>query len=207
MRTGRFSLVAPTAAVVLGAALAVSGCGSGTEPTPSPLVLARLPLGVWSVIQPFGEWNANWNAYHLAVDLVAPAGTPVMAADAGRVLLAEAGVTGYGALVLVRHVLPAGTVTTLYGHLSGRRGLAVATGDSVVAGQGLGTTADDDEDGGGWRPHLHFGVRRGAPSLADDTCGFWPYVGYTRTCPGWSHERFRAQWLDPEDMLPLTFVD
>ena len=187
------------------AALASTGCGGGTEPN-TAVPLERMPLDSWTVIQPFGVWNPNWNGYHLAVDAVAPAGTPVMASSAGQVLLAESGVTGYGALVLIVHELPEGTVTTLYGHLSSRRGLAVATGDDVAAGQLLGTTADDDEDGGAWGPHLHFGVRRGAPGLDAETCGIWPYVGYTRTCAGWSHDRFRDQWLDPHDVLPITFV-
>ena len=191
-------------AIALGSTPAATACSSGTEPDPAPIALARAPLDSWTVIQPFGAWNQNWNGYHLAVDAVAPAGTPVMAPDAGRVLLAESGVTGYGALVLVMHLLPGGRVTTLHGHLSTRRGLAVTTGDSVIAGQLLGTAADDDEDGGPWGPHLHFGVRRGSPGLEEETCGVWPYVGYTRTCSGWSHERFRSQWIDPHDVLPLT---
>ena len=196
----------PTVALAVISSLAAAACRSGTEPDWASIDLARAPLDAWSVIQPFGAWNPNWNGYHLAVDAVAPGATPVMAADAGRVLLAEAGVSGYGALVLVVHELPEGTVTTLYGHLSGRRGLAVATGDTVSAGQLIGTTADDDEDGGPWAPHLHFGVRRGAAELGDETCGVWPYVGYTRTCSGWSHERFRSQWMDPQDVLPLPVV-
>lgn len=183
-----------------------AGCDSGTGPDTEPLQLSRIPLDAWTVIQPFGAWNANWGGYHLAVDAVAPAGTPVYAAEAGRVLLADPVVTGYGALVLVMHRLPAGSVTTLYGHLSARRGLAVATGDSVVAGQLLGTAADNDEDGGPWGPHLHFGVRRGTTGLDAETCGAWPYVGYTRTCAGWSHERFLSQWRDPHDVLPFTFL-
>jgi murein DD-endopeptidase MepM/ murein hydrolase activator NlpD len=188
------------------AALAIVGCRGGTEPD-ADVTLERLPLDSWAIIQPFGAWNPNWSGYHLAVDALAPAGTPVMAADAGQVLLAESGVTGYGALVLIVHELPAGSVTTLYGHLSGRRGLAVTTGDRVTAGQLIGTSADDDEDGGPWGPHLHFGVRRGAAGLGDAACGIWPYVGYSRTCAGWSHERFRDQWLDPHDVLPITFVE
>ena len=188
------------------AALAIAGCGGGTDPG-ADVALERLPLDSWVVIQPFGAWNSNWSAYHLAVDAVAPAGTQVMAADAGEGLLAESGVTGYGALVLIAHDLPGGTVTTVYGHLSGRRGLGVATGEIVSAGQQIGTIADDDEDGGAWGPHLHFGVRRGAPGLGEAACGVWPYVGYSRTCAGWSHERFRDQWMDPNDVLPIAAID
>ena len=194
-------------AIALAYSLATAACSSDSGTDPAPIALARLPLDSWAVIQPFGAWNDRWSGYHLAVDAVAPGGTSVKAADAGRVLLAETGVSGYGALVLIMHELPGGRVTTLHGHLSARRGLAVATGDSVVAGQLLGTAADDDEDGGPWGPHLHFGVRRGAPGLGEETCGVWPYVGYTRTCSGWSHERFRSQWIDPHDVLPITFVE
>ena len=185
------------------AALALASCENGTEPK-DPIRLDHIPVDSWTVIQPFGAWNANWNGYHLAVDAVAPAGSSVRAAHAGRVMLAEAGVTGYGAIVLVAHELPGGSVTTLYGHLSTRQGLAVTTGDTVIAGQLLGVAAENDEDGGPWGPHLHFGVRRGTPALDAETCGVWPYVGYTRTCAGWSHERFRDQWLDPHTVLPFA---
>ncbi len=187
-------------------AVAAAGCNNGTEPSP-PVSLASLPLDSWATIQPFGAWNPNFGGYHLAVDAVAPAGTIVRAADDGQVLFAEPGVTGYGALVLIIHDLPGGPVTTLYGHLSTRQGLAVATGDQVVAGQPIGVTAEDDEDGGAWGPHLHFGVRRGAAGIDAERCGVWPYVGYTRSCEGWTHERFRDQWLDPHDVLPIFIAE
>jgi len=68
-------------------------------------------------------------------------------------------------------------------------------------GQVIAYIAEDDEDGGAWAPHLHFGVRRGAYSIDEEICGAWLYVGYTRECLGVSHEEHRDYWLDPGDFI------
>jgi murein DD-endopeptidase MepM/ murein hydrolase activator NlpD len=183
------------------ALVAAAACGG--DPPSAPRAFERAPLDKWVVLQPFGVQNDHWHGYHLATDLVAEAGTPVYAAAAGRVLFADTGVTGYGGIVLIRHSGPGTPVTSLYGHLSARRGLRVSVRESVVAGQEVGSVADDDENGGPWVPHLHFGVHRGSPSVDDDSvCGLWPYIGYTRSCSGWTHEQVRALWYDPATLVP-----
>jgi len=175
----------------------LAACADGaTEPSARDIRIAS-PLPDYAVLQGF-VWNAGRQGYHLANDLVALAGDTVYAAADGRVFFAETGVEGYGGIVLVEHRPADGErFVTLYGHLSARRGLLVAVGDSVIEGEALATAADDDEDGGQWEPHLHFGVRPGAANLDAEVCGLWLYVGYSRTCAGWSHERFRDQWVDP----------
>lgn len=179
-----------------------SACG-GDDPAGPAAHDIRIapPVSEYTVLQGF-VWNAGRQGYHLANDLVAFAGDTIYAAADGRVFLAETGVEGYGGIVLVEH-RPAGgdRFVTLYGHLSARRGLLVAVGDSVAEGEAIATAADDDEDGGLWAPHLHFGVRPGAADLDTEVCGLWLYVGYSRTCSGWSHERFRDQWLDPSTVV------
>jgi murein DD-endopeptidase MepM/ murein hydrolase activator NlpD len=190
-------------AAVVAIAAAVTGAACGGDPTGAPRAFERAPLEEWVVLQPFGVHNRNWNGYHLATDLLADAGTPVYAAGGGRVLFAATGVTGYGGIVLIRHSGPGPLVTSLYGHLSARRGLRVSAGEIVAAGLVVGTVADDDETGGPWVPHLHFGVHRGSPSVDDDSvCGLWPYIGYTRSCSGWTHEQVRALWYDPATLVP-----
>ena len=181
--------------------LALAACGDSASGPSAPDIELASPVAGYLVLQGF-VWNEQRQGYHLANDLVAAAGDPIYAAGDGRVFFAETEITGYGGLVLVEH-RPAGSdpFVTLYGHLSARRGLLVTAGDTVHTGAPLGTAADDDEDGGLWGPHLHFGVRPGRSDLVSEICGVWLYVGYTRTCAGWSHERFRDTWLDPSTVV------
>lgn len=88
---------------------------------------------------------------HTGVDLVAPAGTPIFATGAGRVL--RSGLAGgYGNMVEVQH---ADGLVTRYAHM---QSLAVVAGDPVTAGTVVGTLGSTGESTG---PHLHYEVRRG----------------------------------------------
>ncbi|WP_225768850.1 M23 family metallopeptidase [Inquilinus sp. Marseille-Q2685] len=88
---------------------------------------------------------------HTGVDLVAPAGTPIFATGAGRVLRSgPAG--GYGNMVEVQH---ADGLVTRYAHM---QSLAVGVGDPVAVGTVVGTLGSTGESTG---PHLHYEVRRG----------------------------------------------
>lgn len=89
-----------------------------------------------------------------------PAGTPVKAAANGEVALISDELGGIGTIVLIRH--PDNMMTT-YSTLSG---VTVKKGDSVAAGQTIGTVAPRD------KPELQFDVFRGTESV-DPT----PYVG------------------------------
>ncbi len=86
------------------------------------------------------------------VDLGAPIGTPVIAAAAGRVVLARSGGynAGYGSYVVIEHD---GGVQTLYAHLSK---VSVETGDLVYRSQKVGNVGSTGRSTG---PHLHFEVR------------------------------------------------
>ena len=65
----------------------------------------------------------------------------------------------WGNLVVVEHHLPdGGYATTVYGHLDTER--LVKVGDIVRAGQQLGTIGGTRVNGG-YKPHLHLGVRAG----------------------------------------------
>ncbi len=86
---------------------------------------------------------------HEGIDLAAPRGTPVRAAEAGRVI--HAGPLGaYGKLVVVDH---GGRFATVYAH---NRRLLVRKGDRVEKGQPL---AEVGSTGNATGPHLHFEVR------------------------------------------------
>jgi len=88
---------------------------------------------------------------HKGIDFAAPVGTPVKAAGSGRVVFR--GIKGgYGNVVILAH---AGSVTTLYGHMSRFvRGLHV--GDKVKQGEVIGYVGMTGLATG---PHLHYEYR------------------------------------------------
>ncbi|WP_432770654.1 MAG: M23 family metallopeptidase [Sphingopyxis sp.] len=95
---------------------------------------------------------------HRAIDIPAPAGTPVLAAIDGRIERLFASDRGGRTLYLRSSD---GTLMLYYAHLQGyRRGLA--EGDVVERGQVIATVgASGNADPAG--PHLHFQVLRTAP--------------------------------------------
>ena len=183
--------------------IALVGCDPSSEPGDEPPSQLRFPLDNWLIIQEFGVWNENFQGFHLAEDLDASPGTAVYAVADGIVGggFSGSGVSGYGAVMMIQHEIGGETVTALYGHLSTRRGLQVEDGERVRAGQVIGFIAADDEDGGSWGPHLHFGIRKGPYDINARVCGMWLYVGYTRQCSAVSHEEHRDRWHDPTDFL------
>ncbi len=91
-------------------------------------------------------------AGHDGVNIAAPKGTPVIAANNGVVAHAGNQVRGFGNLVLVRHE---GGIKTVYAHLDEIR---VKVGDKVHAGQKIGTVG---KTGNVKEPQLHFEIRKG----------------------------------------------
>ncbi|NEO84179.1 MAG: M23 family metallopeptidase [Spirulina sp. SIO3F2] len=93
--------------------------------------------------------------FHNGLDLLAPVGTSVQAAAPG--IVAFTGLEGdYGYLVVINH---AAGRQTRYAHLGA---IAVNMGDSVEAGQRLGTVGTSGRPDLA-TPHLHFEVRQQAP--------------------------------------------
>ncbi len=67
---------------------------------------------------------------------------------------------GWGNVVAIEHHLPDGSyVTSIYGHLGNAR--RVAVGDIVHAGEMIGAVGQHRVENGGFKPHLHFGIRAG----------------------------------------------
>jgi murein DD-endopeptidase MepM/ murein hydrolase activator NlpD len=100
---------------------------------------------------PFGP---RWGRLHAGIDLAAPEGTPIRAAESGRVVLA--GWTGgYGNYTCIAH---GGAFSTCYAHQS-RYGTSV--GANVSKGQVIGYVGNTGNSTGA---HLHFETRvNGSP--------------------------------------------
>jgi murein DD-endopeptidase MepM/ murein hydrolase activator NlpD len=103
------------------------------------------------VVSPFGM---RWGRLHAGIDIAVPAGTPIRAADSGRVVLL--GWTGgYGNYTCIQHTA---TLSTCYGHQSG---YATSSGASVSQGQVIGYVGCTGHCFG---DHLHFETRiNGSP--------------------------------------------
>lgn len=106
----------------------------------------------WSNPLPIATWMRGFYAGHTGIDLAAPTGTPIRAANGGRVIFAGWSNWGYGNAVVIEH----GPVTsTLYGHMSS---VGVGCGQFVNAGDVIGFVGSTGNSSG---PHLHFEIRNG----------------------------------------------
>jgi lipoprotein NlpD len=125
------------------------------DPAAHGSALAWPTLGV--LISGFGERDRD---RHDGIDLAAPEGTPVRAAEQGTVLFAGEQ-RGYGKLVLLAH---GGDLVTVYAHNAKN---LVKKGERVSRGEQIARVG---HTGNATGPHLHFEVRVGA--RARDPLGF-----------------------------------
>jgi len=101
----------------------------------------------------------NGRRIHEGLDLLAPIGTPVLAARSGRVVLSRTiydknKKTGSGNYIIIWHP---GNVTTIYAHLSA---VYVKGNDLVRQGQLIGAVGKTgNANFSDIMPHLHFEVR------------------------------------------------
>ena len=117
-----------------------------TAKTPTP----NAPVDRWSWPADGKVSRAYSTERHKGIDLVGERGSPVMATAAGVVVYAGTGVTGYGALLIVKHN---DTYLSAYGH---NDALLAAEGQQVKGGQviaRMGSTSSDSVK-------LHFEIRR-----------------------------------------------
>ncbi|MCW3004268.1 MAG: peptidoglycan DD-metalloendopeptidase family protein [Conexibacter sp.] len=123
--------------------------GGGLPPGPIKGGSGRF---IWPVngqlTSPFCESRA-WESCHPGIDIAVPTGTPIRAADGGRVAIAG-WVGGYGNYTCIQHTA---SLSTCYGHQSV---LKVSVGASVTKGQVIGLSGSTGHSTG---PHLHFEVR------------------------------------------------
>jgi murein DD-endopeptidase MepM/ murein hydrolase activator NlpD len=96
-----------------------------------------------------GRVTQKYWARHLGLDIGAPKGSPVYAADSGYVVRAGWDPTGYGFMLLITH---GNGYTTRYAHLST---MNVEVGESVKKGQLIARVGSTGNSTG---PHLHFEI-------------------------------------------------
>jgi murein DD-endopeptidase MepM/ murein hydrolase activator NlpD len=136
------------------AASSSGGGGAGGGSANAPIKRESGGL-IWPVngpvVSPFGM---RWGRLHAGVDIAVPSGTPVHAAQSGRVIIAGV-VGGYGNYICIAH---GGSLSTCYGHNSS---LGVSQGQSVKQGQVISSSGCTGHCFG---PHVHFETRiNGSP--------------------------------------------
>ncbi|MBN2197850.1 peptidoglycan DD-metalloendopeptidase family protein [Candidatus Wolfebacteria bacterium] len=122
-------------------------------PIKRPGVLAY-PLSDIYVTQEYGETDfAKWaykTKFHNGMDFRAPIGTPILAAESGKVFsVGDNGKVQYGKFIVIKHD---NNLATIYAHLSKQ---IVKEGEVVERGQIIGYSGNTGYSTG---PHLHFGV-------------------------------------------------
>ena len=125
-------------------------CGAVGNPGGGAAWVRPIALGSYS-------WVRGYSLIHSGVDLAAAPGTPVYAANGGRVIFAGWNDYGYGYTIVLAH----GPFLTLYGHLSE---IHVGCRQNVQPGQLIGGVGNTGNSSG---PHLHFEIRYGVDSPQD----------------------------------------
>jgi murein DD-endopeptidase MepM/ murein hydrolase activator NlpD len=124
---------------------ALSGAGQSLGPVKHGSGRLIWPVN-GPIVSPFGM---RWGRLHAGVDIAVPSGTPIRAADSGKVVL-MGWVGGYGNYTCIQHTA---TMSTCYAH---QQSFATSNGASVKQGQVIGYT---DCTGHCFGPHVHFEVR------------------------------------------------
>ncbi|MFC5401701.1 murein hydrolase activator EnvC family protein [Cohnella soli] len=109
----------------------------------------------WRESSPFGyriHPVTGKRKLHAGLDMAAPKGTPIYAAETGVVIVAQS-MSGYGNCVIIDH---GGGLWTVYGHIMAG-GILVDKGETVKRGQKIALVGSTGVSTG---YHLHFEVRK-----------------------------------------------
>lgn len=102
---------------------------------------------IWPITGPLtSPFGPRWGRLHAGIDVSAPAGTPIRAADSGRVAIAG-WQGGYGLYTCIKHTV---TLSTCYAHQSR---LGTRQGAAVRKGEVMGYVGNT---GNSFGSHLHF---------------------------------------------------
>jgi len=153
---GSASVSAPAATKAAPAVSQSSTRSSGptAQPTPKtktkPLPVANAPVDRWGWPAKGDITRSYAEDVHKGIDLTGARGDPVRASAAGVVVYAGTGVTGYGALIIIKHN---DTYLSAYGH---NDELLAAEGEQVSAGKLIARMGSSGTDS----VKLHFEIRR-----------------------------------------------
>lgn len=100
-----------------------------------------------------GAITQKYSWFHKAIDIANHIGTPILAADSGKVVHASWDNTGYGNMIMIDH---GNGYITLYGHTSR---MDVVVGQTVKRGDQIGLMGSTGRSTG---PHCHFEIRTAA---------------------------------------------
>jgi len=151
---------------------------SPPAPAARPMILDAVPDKQSAIVLPldetiarydvtfkgFGEYiEDRFTGYHVGEDIEIPSDhteVSVQSIADGTVLFVD-WVSGYGGLVVIRHLIDEKTINSLYGHLD-ISSVSAKVGDPISAGQfigylGEGNTKETDQE----RQHLHFALYQG----------------------------------------------
>jgi murein DD-endopeptidase MepM/ murein hydrolase activator NlpD len=121
----------------------------GTKERPRTLAYGNFTNPRTGVIT--SRFGPRWGEIHTGLDISAPKGSPVLAADGGKVIFSGASGSGYGNLIIVDHE---NGYVTYYAHLNS---MNVKKGERVYKGQTIATVGATGRVTG---PHLHFEIRK-----------------------------------------------
>lgn len=151
-----YNQILPDESLLVGSTIVIPGGAMHTAPlvkTSSPTrTSGSVSRSGWLSHPAPGSVKTQGLHGYNAVDLAAPAGTPVRAAASGQVIVSKAygWNGGYGQYIVIKH---SNGAQTLYGHLSSN---GVGVGASVNQGEVIGRIGNTGRSTGS---HLHFEVR------------------------------------------------
>lgn len=123
-------------------------------------------IGYTSLSSPYGTRidpvTGEIGVFHDGIDIPAPRGTPVVAAQNGTVVQVSKSSNGYGNLIRLQHN---GGIQSFYAHLSG---IGARLSQRVLRGEAIGWVGSTGKSTG---PHLHFGMSQNGRSLNPQS--FW----------------------------------
>lgn len=141
------------------------------EDRDSPETIKALTAKLYYSTRFFGAYDLDaheFSAVHPGIDLKLPEGTPVGTVAGGRVHDVRRNEETLGLHVIIEHRTAGGeTFYSIYGHLGSA---SIKTGDTVVAGQMIGTVGMSGNTSGA---HLHLQIDRGEPNEAYHA-PYWP---------------------------------
>ncbi|MCC9621608.1 peptidoglycan DD-metalloendopeptidase family protein [Thalassospira sp. MA62] len=115
--------------------------------------------------QGFGSASGQFGyTFHNGLDIAAKTGTPVYAAEAGKVTKVSSS-GPYGNHIQIEHNVDGQKWTTVYAHL---HKVDVKTGQSVRQGESIGQIGNTGNSSG---PHLHFEIHKGDYNFSASSAG------------------------------------